>query len=49
MRLQNVDGVESDPIAILLVQSVQGRNLPPERRSGIASKNKYNRLPPAER
>jgi hypothetical protein len=39
MRLENVDGVKPDFVAILFGQLVQGGNLPPKRRSCIAAKN----------
>jgi hypothetical protein len=37
MRFGNVDNQESDAPAILLVEFIEGRNLPPERRSRIAA------------
>jgi hypothetical protein len=39
MRLENVDGVERDLIFVLIVELVQGRNLPPEGRSGVTAKD----------
>ena len=37
MRFGNVDNQESNPPVILLVEFIEGRNLPPERRSGVAA------------
>jgi hypothetical protein len=37
MRFGNVDNQESNPLAILLVELIEGRNLPPERRSSVAA------------
>ena len=45
MGFANVDHEKSNPPAILLVEFVEGRNLPPERRSGVASKYQNHRLP----
>jgi hypothetical protein len=39
MSFENVDGVEVDLALVLLGQLVQGGNLPPKRRSGIAAEN----------
>jgi hypothetical protein len=39
MRFKNVNSVESDLVAILISQLVQGGNLPPKRRSRVAAKN----------
>ena len=39
MSFKNVDGVEVDFALVLLGQLVQGGNLPPKRRSGIAAEN----------
>jgi hypothetical protein len=36
MGFANVDHEESNPPAILIVEFIEGRNLPPERRSGVA-------------
>ncbi len=44
VRLNDVDDKERDPIAVLVVKLVQGGNLPPERRSGIAAKDEHDRL-----
>src|ERR1700674_3981843 len=38
MRFQNVDRKECHLVAVLVVKLVEGRNLPPEGRSSIASK-----------
>ncbi len=39
MRLEDVDGVERDLVFVLIVKLVEGRNLPPEGRSGVAAKD----------
>jgi len=44
MRLGDVDHQECDLAAVLLIELVKGRNLPPEGRSGIASKYEHDRL-----
>ncbi len=49
MRLEDVDGVEGDLIFVLIVELVEGRNLPPEGRSGVAAKDEHDRLFAAER
>jgi hypothetical protein len=49
MRFQNVDRKERDFIAVLVVKLVEGRNLPPERRSSIAAKYQHHRLLRRER
>jgi hypothetical protein len=43
MRLSNVDDEEFGLRGVILVELVEGRNLPPERRSGIAAKNQHYR------
>jgi hypothetical protein len=43
MRLKNVHGVETDLVAVLLRQLVQGGNLPPKRRSSITAEDKDDR------
>ena len=45
MRFGNVNNEESNAPAILLVKLIEGRNLPPERRSGVAAENQNHRLP----
>ena len=45
---QDVHGVERDVVAILLVQLVEGGNLPPEGRSGVTAENEHHRLLAAE-
>src|SRR5947208_2750173 len=42
MRLGNVDHEELNLVSILLVEFVEGRNLPPEGRSGVASEDEDN-------
>jgi hypothetical protein len=44
VRLCNVDYEESHPVPILLIKFVESGNLPPERRSGVASENQHNRF-----
>ena len=43
VRFSDVDDQECDPVSELLVEVVEGRNLPPEGRSGIASKHQHHR------
>jgi hypothetical protein len=42
VRLRNVYYEESHPVPILLIKFVEGRNLPPEWRSGVAAENQHN-------
>jgi hypothetical protein len=49
MRLEDVDGVEGDLVFVLIVELVEGRNLPPEGRSGVAAKDEDDWLFAAER
>jgi len=44
VRLGDVDDQERDFPGVLLVQLVKGRNLPPERRSSVASEHQHDRL-----
>jgi len=44
MRLGDVDHQESDAAAVLLVELVEGGNLPPERRSSVAAENEDDGL-----
>jgi len=44
MGFEYVHGVERDAIAVLLVEFVEGGNLPPERRSGVAAEDQHYRL-----
>jgi hypothetical protein len=44
MSFRDIHHQEPHPIAILLVEFVEGRNLPPEWRSGIASENQHHRM-----
>jgi len=44
MCFQNVDRQESHLIPVFLVKLVEGGNLPPERRSGVAAKYQNDRL-----
>ena len=49
MRLEDVDGVERDLVFVLIVELVEGRNLPPEGRSGVAAKDEDDWLFAAKR
>jgi hypothetical protein len=44
VRLGDVDDQESRPAPILLVKLVEGGNLPPKRRSGVAAKDQNHGL-----
>jgi len=44
MGLKNVDDQERDLAAVLVVELVEGRNLPPERRSSVAAEHQHDRL-----
>jgi len=44
MRFEDVDHQERDAISILIVELVEGGNLPPEGRSSVAAENEDNRL-----
>ena len=44
MRFQDVHGVERHPVSVLLVELVEGGNLPPEWRSSVAAEHQHNRL-----
>ncbi len=39
MRLKDVNGIEPNLVPVLLGQLIQGGNLPPKRRSGVAAKD----------
>ena len=43
VRFGDVDDQKCDPVSELLVELVEGRNLPPEGRSGTASKHQHHR------
>lgn len=45
MRFKNVDHEKSDLAAVLIIELVEGGNLPPERWSGVAAEDEYDRLP----
>jgi hypothetical protein len=45
MRFGDVDHEKSNSVAILLIKFVEGRNLPPERRSGVTAEYQNHRLP----
>lgn len=49
MRFGNVDNQEGNVSAVLLVKFVEGRNLPPERRSGVAAEYQNHGLLLAQR
>jgi hypothetical protein len=44
VRFEDVDGVEINLTLVLLGQFVQGGNLPPKWRSGIAAENQHDRF-----
>ena len=48
MSFQDVDGVKGDFVFVLIVELVEGRNLPPEGRSGVAAEDEDDRLLAAE-
>ena len=41
MRLGDVYDQKCDSVSVLFVKLVEGRNLPPERRSSVASKHQH--------
>jgi hypothetical protein len=43
MGFEYINSQETYLVAILLVELVEGGNLPPEGRSGITSENQYHR------
>jgi len=45
MRFKNVDHEKSDLAVVLIIELVEGGNLPPERWSGVAAEDEYDRLP----
>ncbi len=49
VRLDDVDDEERDPVTVLVVEFVEGRNLPPEGRSGIAAEDEHDWLFGSER
>lgn len=49
MRLEDVDGEEADAIAVVVVELVEGRNLPPVGRSGVAAEDEDDGLLRVER
>jgi hypothetical protein len=49
MRLQDIYGIKRHAVTELLVQLVEGGNLPPERRSGIAAEHQNDWLLAPER
>ena len=49
MRFINVNDIEGDMIAILLVEFVERGNLPAKRWSGVATENKHDGLLAAKR
>ena len=44
MGFENVDDQESDALSVIVVELVEGGNLPPERRSRVAAEYEYDRL-----
>ena len=49
MRFGDIDDQERYSVAVLLIEFVEGGNLPPERRSGITAKDEHDRLPGGQR
>ena len=49
VRLDDVDNQERDLLAVLVIEFVEGGNLPPEGRSGVAAEDKHDRLLRGER
>jgi hypothetical protein len=45
MRLSDVNNQESNALAILLIELIEGGNLPPERRSSVTAKHQHYRFP----
>ncbi len=44
MRLDDVDRKKRDLAVVLVIKLVEGRNLPPEGRSGVTAKDQHHRL-----
>jgi hypothetical protein len=44
MSLKDVDRIKTDFVLVLIGQLVQGGNLPPKWRSGVAPENQHDRL-----
>jgi len=44
VRFDDVDDEERDSVAVLVVELIEGRNLPPEWGSGVAAEDEYHRL-----
>jgi hypothetical protein len=44
MGFENVDNEESDGIAVLVIEFIEGRNLPPEWRSSVAAEYQHDRF-----
>jgi hypothetical protein len=44
MRLGDVDDEEGGLFSVLLIELVEGGNLPPERRSSVTTEDKHDRL-----
>jgi len=49
VRFQNVHDQKRDLAAILIIELVEGGNLPPEGRSGVTSENEHYRLSGSQR
>jgi len=49
MRFENVNGEEADAVVVVVVELVEGRNLPPVGRSGVAAEDEDDRLLCVER
>jgi hypothetical protein len=44
MGFENVDNEKSDAIAVLVIEFIEGRNLPPEGRSSVAAEYQHHRF-----
>ena len=49
MRFENVDDQKRDPVTVLVIELVEGRNLPPEGRSSVTAEEEYDGLLRRER
>lgn len=47
--LEDIDDKKRDLASILVIELIEGRNLPPERRSSIATEDEYDRLVRSQR
>src|SRR5690348_6358880 len=49
MRFEDIHGIELHARTVLVIQLIEGRNLPPKWRSGVAAENEDNRFSRLER